>query len=122
MPDKKKKIIPGKPQRPNYQVWIIITLIALIFGVTYFNKSESMVTITKSRFESMVRSNDVKKVVLIRNQNLVEISLKSEANQNAKYRKELENNSPFGVHSGPHYKLKIGSIENFENYYQKNTA
>ena len=35
MPDK-KKIMPNKP-RPNYQVWVIVILIGLIFGIgTYY--------------------------------------------------------------------------------------
>ncbi|MEL7003476.1 MAG: ATP-dependent zinc metalloprotease FtsH [Bacteroidota bacterium] len=120
MPDKKKKIIPGKPQKPNYQVWIILVLIALIFGITYFNGNSSLVLVTKNRFESMLLSNDVSKVVAIRNQNFVEITLKQDALQNAKYKSELENNSPFGISTtGPHYKLSIGTIESFEGQYRE---
>ena len=39
MPDK-KKIIPNK-QRPNYQVWVIVILIGLIFGIAYLNQSST---------------------------------------------------------------------------------
>jgi hypothetical protein len=45
---------------------------------------------------------------------LVEITLKAEALQNAKYKQEIERSSPWGVNaSGPHYKMKIGSIDKF---------
>ncbi|MEP2771575.1 MAG: ATP-dependent zinc metalloprotease FtsH [Fulvivirga sp.] len=120
MPDKNKKIIPNKPQRPNYQVWVIVILISLIFGITYMNQSNNLVPVTMSRFENMLYSNDVKRVVLIRNQKYVEVYLKPEAVQNAKYSTELENNNTFGLdNSGPHYKLNIGSVDSFLTQYQE---
>ncbi len=116
MPDK-KKILPNKPQRPNYQVWIIAALIALIFGITYFNGANNLVIITMTKFENMVMSNDVQRVVLVPNQKYVEITLKGEALNNAKYKSELEGKNSFGVTEGPHYKLKIASVDSFvENY------
>ena len=115
MPDK-KKIIPKSP-KPNYQIWIIAILIALIFGVTYFNGSNSLPVVSSNRLENMLLSNDVRKVVLIRNQNYVEITLKSEALENAKYRSELESQNTFGVGGGPHFKCKFGDVAKFENDY-----
>ncbi len=113
MADKKKKIVPKGSQKPNYQVWIIVTLLIVIFGVTYLNKSSSTITITPHRFEEMMLGNDIQKVVLIRNQKYVEITLKPEALQNAKYRTEIENNRSFGVSNGPHYRLDIPDITVF---------
>ncbi len=119
MTDKKKKIMPKGPQKPNYQVWIIVTLLVVIFGVTYFNKTSSMISITKHRFEAMLKSNDVQKIVLIKNQEYVEITLTPDALQNAKYKAELENNSPFGISNGPHYKWEVPSIETFTRSYEE---
>jgi len=113
MADKRKKIAPKGAQKPNYQVWIIVTLLIVVFVVTYFNKSSSTIIITPQRFEEMMLSNDISKVVLIRNQRYVEITLKPEALQNARYRTELENNSPFGISNGPHYRLDIPEISVF---------
>jgi AFG3 family protein len=115
----KKKILPNKPERPNYQVWIIAGLIALIFGITYFNGATNLVPITMTKFENMMRSNDVQRVVLVRNQNYVEVTLKTEALQNAKYKSELESNNAFGVDTGPHYKLKVGTIDSFLSSYEE---
>ena len=70
----------------------------------------------------MVLSRDVKKVVLLKDEELVEITLKSEALQNAKYKQELErNSSPLGGlnTNGPHYKMKIGSVDQFDRYYKE---
>ena len=100
MADKKKKIVPKGSQKPNYQVWIIVTLLIVVFIVTIFNKSSSTKPITPHQFEEMMLSNDIEKVVLIRNHRYVEITLKPEALQNARYRTELENNSPFGISNG----------------------
>lgn len=119
MPDKKKNMLPNKPQRPNYQVWVIVILIGLIFGITYFNQSTNLVPVTMNRFESMLKANDVDRVVLIRNQKYVEIYLKGEAIDNAKYKTELEGSNPFGLGNGPHYKLNIGSVDSFIAQYQE---
>lgn len=108
----------NKPPRPNYQMWVIIVLLLVFLGVTYFNRGSGMVPITKSRFENMVSSGDVERIVVIRNQNYVEIYLKEDALNNAKYKTELEKENPFGFSEGPHYKMKIGSVESFSEEYR----
>jgi cell division protease FtsH len=117
---KKKKMMPKPPQRPNYQIWIIVTLLALILGVTYFNKSNSTIDITQRRFDRMLSEGDVREVTLVSNQNLVEITLKQEALQQPQYRNELDERSPLSpVASGPHYKLKIANPEIFDKNFEK---
>jgi AFG3 family protein len=118
--DKEKKIIPPKVPRPNYQMWIILVLVAVILGISWLNRSGELVEIQSSRFEDMVKARDIKRLVLIKNEELVEITLKPEALQNAKYKQEIERNSPLGVKpNGPHYKLKIGSIDKFLDKYDQ---
>lgn len=120
--ERDKKIIPPKVPRPNYQMWIILVLVAVILGISYFNKSGDLVEIPSSRFEDMVEARDIKRLVLIKNEELIEITLKPEALQNAKYKQDLEGNSPFGIsNNGPHYKLKIGSIDKFLDKYEQLT-
>ncbi|WKN41933.1 ATP-dependent zinc metalloprotease FtsH [Tunicatimonas pelagia] len=110
---KKKKMMPKPPQRPNYPIWIIVTLLALILGVTYFNKSNSTIEITQRRFDKMLSEGDVKEVVLIDQQNVVEITLSQEALQKPEYRNEQEERNPFPLTSGPHYRLQIANTEVF---------
>jgi len=117
MPDKKKNILPQNPQKPGYQIWIIVILIGAVLGISMLSNGSSGVMITKSRFERMYKSNDIRKIEVIRNQLLVEITLKTEALENAKYKSELETNKSFGFSEGAHYVLKIGSIESFERYF-----
>lgn len=117
--EREKKIIPPKVPRPNYQMWVILVLVAVILGISYLNRSGELVKIEHSRFEDMVKSRDVKRLVLIKNEELVEITLKPEALQNAKYKQEIERNSPLGVKAnGPHYKYEIPSIEQFFKEYE----
>jgi cell division protease FtsH len=80
----------GDPNRGNYQIWIISALLAAIMGFTYFSKSNAALTITERRFEEMLLSNDVEKVILIKNKDLVEVTLKPDALQNSKYKLELD--------------------------------
>lgn len=120
--EREKKIIPPKVPRPNYQMWIILALVAVILGISFFNRSGDLVEIQSNRFEDMVQARDIKRLVLIKNEELIEITLKPEALQNAKYKQEIERSSPFGVNAnGPHYKLKIGSIDKFLDKYDQLT-
>ncbi|MEO5601513.1 MAG: ATP-dependent metallopeptidase FtsH/Yme1/Tma family protein, partial [Cyclobacteriaceae bacterium] len=121
MADKKdnKPLLPTKPPRGNYQIWVILAAIAVIFGVMYISNSSDLKEVSQSEFEQMVRSGDVRKVALIKNKEIVEITLKAEALQNAKYRQDLENGPLGGSGNGPHYKLRITSIDRFDEKYEE---
>ena len=122
MADKKennKPLLPNKPPRGNYQVWLILAAIAVIMGIMYVSKSSDLKEVTQYEFEQMVKAGDVRKVALIKNNELVEITLKAEALQNAKYRQDLEE-GPLGSSSnGPHYKMSITSIDRFDEKYEE---
>jgi cell division protease FtsH len=111
----KKKLLPKTPQRPGYQIWLIAGLLLLILGITYFNKSTATLDTTQSRFEKMLRSGDVKEIVIIPNQNAVEITLQREAIDNQKYQEDLTRRGPFSPYEGPHYRFQIIKAEDFKN-------
>mgnify|MGYP003840715931 CR=1 FL=1 len=69
----------GDPNRGKYQIWIISAMLAVIMGFTYFSKSNAALTIPERRFEEMLLSNDVEKIILIKNKDLVEVTLKPDA-------------------------------------------
>ncbi|MCE2996547.1 MAG: ATP-dependent zinc metalloprotease FtsH [Cyclobacteriaceae bacterium] len=121
MAENDKKIVPPKIPKSNYQTWIIIGLVAAVFIISRLYNTGDLVQIESSRFEDMVQSRDIKKLVLIKNEEVVEITLKPEALQNAKYKQEIERtSSPLGTNAnGPHYKLKIGSIDKFLDKYEE---
>ncbi|MEX2566764.1 MAG: ATP-dependent zinc metalloprotease FtsH [Cyclobacteriaceae bacterium] len=115
--NKSKKFVPKPPQKPNFQLWLIITAVIVLIGVTWFNQNTAVVEITMKRFEDMVLSNDVKNVTVIYNQNYVEVTLREEALENQHYKEELEAQNRFYNVSGPHYKINVASVDNFiENY------
>lgn len=117
-----KPLLPNKAPRGNYQIWVILATIAVILGVMYINNSSDLKEITQYEFEQMVKSGDVRKVALIKNQELVEVTLKSEALQNAKYKQQI-NEGPLGSNSnaGPHFKLRITSIDRFDEKFEELT-
>lgn len=113
----KKKNKPNSPVgKPNYQLWIILVLMSFIFGISFFTNNDSAIEIPYKKFEQMVLSNDVRKVVLVSNRNVVKVSMKADALENVKYKIELEESSRFGAVSkdGPHYFFKIASPDAFE--------
>ncbi len=116
MADKERKIVPPKVPKPNYQMWIILALTAVVLGITVLKNTNGLIDIQTSQFEAMIASNDVKRVQLYKQDAEIQITLKAEALQNAKYRIELEKGLGLG-RSGPHYICKIGSQEVFENRY-----
>lgn len=121
MADKQKEnkpLLPTKSPRGNYQIWVILATVAVIFGVMYFNNTSSLKDVDYDDFKQMVQSGDVKKVVLVQNRKFVEVTLKSEALQNAKY-KDLLNNSTFGSGAaGPHFSMKVVDSGNFDQEFR----
>lgn len=110
MPDtpRKKNIIgkPGGGKRPNNQVWVFISLIILVFAISFFTNQDTGTIVSNAKFEGMLKSNDVQRVVVIVDKKYVEIYLKPEAKQNAKYQTDIEKKSPFSFGSGPDYVIK----------------
>lgn len=122
MADKQKEnnkpLLPTKPPRGNYQIWVILATVAVIFGVMYFNNSSSLKDVDYDDFKQMVKSGDVKRVVLVQNRKFVEITLKSEALQNAKYKDQLNNNTFGSSSSGPHFVMKVVDSGNFDQEFR----
>jgi AFG3 family protein len=121
MADKKndKPLLPNKAPRGNYQIWVILATIAVILGVMYINNSSDLKEKSFYEFEQMVKAGDVKKVFLIKNQEVVEITLKPEALQNAKYRQDISE-GPLGSNTaGPHFVLRITSIDRFDEKFEE---
>jgi AFG3 family protein len=116
--NKSKNFLPKTPQKPNFQLWLIITAVIVLVGITWFNQRSTVINITKSRFEEMYLSNDVAKVTIIRNQNRIDVTLKESALENQKYKSELEANSPFFNPLGPHYSIEVASAEKFEKDFE----
>ncbi|MFC3880399.1 ATP-dependent zinc metalloprotease FtsH [Algoriphagus namhaensis] len=119
MSDKKnKKFVPKTPQqKPNFQIWLIVGAVVVLLGLTWIQQRNSVIDITKNRFEQMYKDDDIAKVTIIKNMDRVDISLKPSALSKQKYKDELEANSAFYDPSGPHYSLQLASKETFADDY-----
>ena len=113
--EKGKNILNNKPLLNN-QIWIIIAVLSIVYIAIGLLISKP-ITIDYNRFKNMVLSHDVRKVVVIKNQEYVEVTLKEESLQNIDYKDELEINGLESDISGPHYTFEITSLESFEKRY-----
>jgi AFG3 family protein len=116
--DNNGKISPKMPKKPNFQVWIILTLIGVVVGMTYFSKSTTAQDITQRRFERMLEAHDVKGILIVPNQKIVEVTLRPHALEDPKYKAELDKN-PFVSESGPHFKFNVIDPEEFRKSFEE---
>ena len=105
----------------NNQIWVVF-LISIFIYISFSFFSTKPITIDYNRFQKMIRSHDISKIVVIKNQEIVEISLKEEALLNSAYKDELESSSLLSNTYGPHYRLEVSSIESFEKRYDDLTG
>ena len=114
MKDKKNKNFMNN--NFNNQIWIILGVTIFIYLSFSFFASKP-ITIDYNRFQKMIKSYDVSKIVVIKNQEIVEITLNEDALLNSNYKDELESSNLVNNIYGPHYRLEVSSIESFENRY-----
>ena len=112
---KKGSNLAPKSGKPNYQIWIVTAIVATVVGITFLSNTGSAVKIGYSRFEKMLLSNDVERVVLIANQKTVEVTLKTEALSNAKYAKEIKDGGPLSAPGGAHFYFRIADPKTFDD-------
>ena len=102
----------------NNQIWIILGVtIFIYFSFSFF--ASKPITIDYNRFQKMIKSYDVAKIVVIKNQEIIEITLNEDALLNSNYKDELESSNLLNNTYGPHYNLEVSSIESFENRYDE---
>jgi cell division protease FtsH len=120
--DNNKPLLPTKPPRGNYQIWVILATVAVIIAVMYLNNSNNLKEVDYDSFKRMVSDGDVRKVVLVQNRKFVEITLRQEALDNAKYKQELNiGDGPLSggsSASGPHFSMKIVDVGNFDQEFR----
>ena len=116
--NKNKNFTPKVPQKPNFQLWLIVAAVMVLVGLTWIQQRGAVLDITQKRFEDIYTAGDVSKVVIVRNMNRVDVTLKPAALQKAKYKTELEANSNFFNLEGPHYSLQVTTADKFQADFQ----
>jgi AFG3 family protein len=116
--EEKKNFFQKAPQnaKGNYQIWLLVSLVMLILGLTYFNRANTTLEISQKRFEKMLAAGEVKEVIIVNGQ-FVEVFLTPEAL--AKLQPEPVQPSPLGLALGAQYKFRIISAESFKQDLEK---
>ncbi|NJN25461.1 MAG: ATP-dependent zinc metalloprotease FtsH [Cyclobacteriaceae bacterium] len=117
IPNKKKSFMPKTPQKPNYQVWIILSLVMLFFSIFYFNQSSGIQEINERKFEEIAKKGHVKEIIIIKNQDIVEVFLNEEGLASSEYNIPEAQSYSFG--STPQFRFKIVSAESFETKFRE---
>ena len=102
--------------KPKFNIYWIYILIGLsFFAIQYLSMSNKPLKTTFTAFEKMMLDTDVKRVVLINNQQKVEVYIKDEKLKDPKYKALNDNSFMNSVSkSGPHYVFTIGTTDGFE--------
>lgn len=115
-----KKGGSNNPQKKQFNFyWIYAIIGVLLIGTQLFQFGGNDKKITWNKFVTeMVKTNEVEKILVVtmNNESKAEIFIKSEALQNDKY-KDVKTDG-MGA-SGPHYYIKIGTIEQFNIDYER---
>jgi len=104
------------PKKPGYNLYIIIGIIVIFFGLQFFvgngfGGATSDISIEK--FETYLKNGELKKVVLIKGSNVAKVYLTPEA-KSLSHHKGKGNEGVFPGGS-PDYQFEFGTMENFEN-------
>ena len=99
----------NSPLKPKFNFYWVYGVIALVFiGLSIWGDNPTTRDISYGKFkETMLVDGDIKRVVVIANDNTAEVYLKKESLDKYYSGEEVSEN-------GPHYKTKFGSIETFD--------
>lgn len=115
---KRKKILKKKNQLPKFNFYWIYGIIAFIMISMLFTNELGSLTMETNRqtlINEYIKNRDVEKIEIIQNKNIAKIYIKESALNERRH--EAVKNPLFGdgVNRGPHYFIKIGTSEVFEN-------
>src|SRR5690554_2586640 len=98
------------PKRPNpFLLYGSLIILALFF---FINLASATQEVGWLEFEQdMLSQNDVEKIVVV-NKETAEIYIKPDRLSSGRYNEDLKSSTD---KTGPHYVIKIGSVESFEN-------
>ncbi len=115
----RKPMLPKQPQRPGYQIWVVVGLV-LLAVFTFFSSNKDPRTIDKKEFWKMAESEDVAMITILPGQFAVDVILKEEALKNVKYRDRIPKPNLFAPYNnGPHFQFEVVEVKGFEEELQK---
>lgn len=111
------------PRFNIYWVWGIIA--AILVSINIFSPfSSDAKKISFKEFQEMLKAQDVQKITVINNKNLVRVTLKPEAVSKPEYKDKLSKGWPAVSQEGPHFQFNIEKSDVFatqlDKYYESN--
>jgi len=100
--------------KPKFNINWLYGLVAVLFISSFFFKNSDLSTknISTRKFETILQSSDVSKIVIV-NKSIAQIFIKKDKLNKADYKKQTE--SPFFSSNSPIFSIQIGDLQNFEN-------
>ncbi len=111
-----KKSNKPSPKKPGYNLYVIIGIVILFFGLQFFignGFGGGGKDISIAKFESYLKDGDFRKVVLVKNSNVAKAFLTNEAKAQPDHKGKVSDNV-FPGSSSPDYQFEFGTMENFE--------
>jgi ATP-dependent metalloprotease FtsH len=103
---------PTLPKNPFNFYWIYGIIAVALIAIQLLNFSSPVKEVKSSDFfENMLKLHHVSRIVVVPNQQIAEIYINRDSLKLSQYRKDELDKHP----SGPHYKMKILSVESFKS-------
>lgn len=121
MADKRenKPLLTPKAPRGNYQIWVILAMVAVIFGVLWSQVSSDVPKKNQEDLYRMVANGDVQKIFLVQNRKQIEITLTQKALEMPQYKEVATKSFGSNTSSGPHYLVEVVDAGIFDQEFRK---
>ena len=104
---------PTNTPRSSVQTWVILGSVLLVLALVYASNSSQAIEITMKRFEHILGQGHVQELTIVRNQKMVEVTLKEDVLQRPEYSEELKERSNLSFSHTPHYKITVTTTDAF---------
>lgn len=110
----------SKPsRRPNiggggFQGWIVVALIIALVGIYFLSKTKVLKPIDQTQYEQMVLGHEVDKLTIIKNKDIVEVTLSKKGLERYKTSFTDQQGQLLIQMGGPHFEMPINSAFSFE--------
>lgn len=120
IPPNKKESNKPNPKKPGYNLYIIIGIVVLFFGLNFFmggGFGSGAKDISIAKFESYLKDGDFKEVKIIKNAGRAEVYLTTEAKSQPEH-KGKSNDNVFPGATSPDYQFEFGDLQLFQESIQ----
>ncbi len=106
---------PLPEKRPKFNIyWVYLLLAAAFIAICIFGNGSGAKEWQMKDFRTAIEAGEVEKILVV-NDNLVEVTIRKEALEQDKYKKEFSGSFQSTPPEGPHFQFQIGSSVNLES-------